>query len=475
MLSAATGILRWYEFHHRPEDLAFAEALYKQYRTLAMTETYENYNWFNRPDWTEACAVSDSFILSVNLWRITGRANYLEDAHLILFNGLLPGQLHNGGFGTGPCVGHATGVCRTKGHNEAPFCCSMRGGEALARAIQYSYFQAKDTVVLPFYSNGTATLRFAEGSCKVRQETGYPHKGQARLEVLESQVNKEKPWRFFVPSWAVKDSFEIRVNGRKAEARLADSFAEILAPLVAGTVVEVAFQQQRGPRAAVQSSKAPGSRLYFDGPLLLGSSTEKAEESLVPILDLLGPGGSGGEPYVYFPHGKTQAATNASAARKTPNLADTAQVFRRALPPDPLPHEIAKLFSALKQERALAICGYAWPTTEQVRQVVLQWPESGLMPGPEAIVLRWLNAGQVHAAAQPGIIGNGRQWVYTLGKTPEGAAVDGFVLAAKRAEGMLETLAVPGVEVLGNSPESSKRESDENKPDAPNGQALPQP
>jgi len=474
MLSAATGILRWYEFHHRPEDLAFAEALYKQYRTLAMTETYENYNWFNRPEWTEACAVSDSFILTVNLWRLTGRANYLDDAHLILFNGLLPGQLHNGGFGTGPCVGHATGVCRTKGHNEAPFCCSMRGGEALARAIQYSYFQAKDTVVLPFYSNDTATLRFAEGACKLRQETGYPHKGRARLEVIESQVNKEKTWRFFIPSWAVRDSLEIRVNGKKAEARLADSFAEILAPLVAGTIIEVTFQQERGPRAAVQSSQAPGSYRHFDGPLLLGSSTEKAEEPLVPILDLLGPGGSGGEPYVYFPNGKTQPATNIT--HKTPNLADTAQVFRRDATPARLSDDVVKLLGTLKQDPTSVICAYVWSSPQQVRQVVLQWPESAAMPQPEAVVLRWLDAGKVHAAAQPGIIGNGRQWVYTLGKTPEGAAVDGFVLAAKRAEGMLEALAVPGVEVLGNIPAMpSKRESDGNKPDALNGQALPQP
>lgn len=79
-----------------------------------------------------------------------------------MFNGLLPGQLHNGGFGTGPCVGHATGACRTKLHLEVAFCCSMRGGEGIARAIQYSYFQEKDTVVLPFYSNGTVMLRFAE-------------------------------------------------------------------------------------------------------------------------------------------------------------------------------------------------------------------------------------------------------------------------------------------------------------------------
>jgi hypothetical protein len=450
MLSASTGILRWHEMHRRPEDLAFAEELYKQYRALAMTETFENYNWFNKPQWTEACGVIDSFILTVNLWRLTGRADYLEDAHLILFNGLLPGQLHNGGFGTGPCVGPATGTCRTKLHSEAAFCCSMRGGEGLARAIQYSYFQDKDTVILPFYSNGTATLRFAEGACKVRQETAYPHKGQVRLEVLESQVNKEKPWRFFVPSWAVRDSFEIRVNGKKVEPRLADSFAEIAVPLVAGTVVEVAFQQERGPRPALQAERAQGAIRYFDGPLLLGSATEKADEPLTPILDLLAAGGRGGEPFVYFPKQKSQLVVNAGTAAKAGNLAAGAQVFRRDRPADTLPGEVGKLFGALKHDRALAIIGFVWAKPQKVRQVILQWPESGAMPKPEEIAWNWSDAGGLHTAAQPGIIGNGRQWVYTLGTAPEGISVDHLVLAAKTAAGIPEALAVPEVEVIGN-------------------------
>ena len=449
MLSAATGILRWHEMHHRPEDLAFAETLYKQYRALAMTETFENYNWFNKPQWTEACGVIDSFILTVDLWRQTGRANYLEDAHLILFNGLLPGQLHNGGFGTGPCVGHATGTCRTKLHSEAAFCCSMRGGEGIARAIQYSYFQNKDTVVLPFYSNGTATLRFAEGTCKVRQETGYPHKGQVRLEVLESQMNAEKKWRFFVPSWALKDSFEIRVNGKKEKPRLADSFAEITLPIVRGTVVEVVFQQERGPRPAVQEELAKGATRYFDGPLLLGSATENTDESLTPILDLLAAGGRGGEPYVYFPKQKSQPAANAGTTAKATNLAAGAQVFRRDRLADSLPSEVGKLFGSLKHDQSLAIMGFVWPKPQNVRQVILQWPESGAMPKPEEVALRWSDAGGLHSATQPGIIGNGRQWVYTLGKTPEGIAVDHLVLAGKSAGGIPDGLVAPEVEILG--------------------------
>jgi len=307
----------------------------------------------------------------------------------------------------------------------------MWGGEGLARAIQYSYFQDMDTVVLPFYSNGAATLRFAEGTCKVRQQTGYPHKGQARLEVLESQVNKEKPWRFFVPSWAVKDSFEIRVNGKKVEPRLADSFAEIQVPLVAGTVVEVAFQQERGPRPAVQAEMAKGATRYFDGPLLLGSATENGDEPLVPILDLLAVGGRGGEP------------------AKAGNLAAGAQVFRRDMAADKVPDEVGKLFGALKHDRALAIMGFIWSEPQKVRQVILQWPESGAMPKPEEIALRWSDAGGLQTAAQPGIIGNGRQWVYTLGNAPEGATLENIVLAGKTAEGIPVGLAAPEVEIIG--------------------------
>jgi hypothetical protein len=96
---------------------------------------------------------------------------------------------------------------------------------------------------------------------------------------------------------------------------------------------------------------AKGATRYFDGPLLLGSATENADESLLPILDLMGPGGRSGEPYVYFPNGKLQPAVNADAARKAPNLADTAQVFRRDLPADQVSAEIDKLFATVKRKR----------------------------------------------------------------------------------------------------------------------------
>jgi hypothetical protein len=195
---------------------------------------------------------------------------------------------------------------------------------------------------------------------------------------------------------------------------------------------------------------AKGAARYFDGPLLLGATTENADEPLVPILDLLAVGGSGGEPYVYFPKQKSQPVANAGITAKAGNLAAGAQVFRRDMAADKVPGEVGKLFGALKHDRALAIMGFIWPKPQKVRQVILQWPESGAMPKPEEIALRWSDAGGLQTAAQPGIIGNGRQWVYTLGTATEGATVDNLVLEGKSAEGIPAGLAVPEVEIIGN-------------------------
>jgi hypothetical protein len=448
MLSATTGILRWYELQHRPEDLAFAEALYKQYRDLAMTETYENFNWFNRPEWTEGCAVIDSYILTVNLWRLTGKVSYLEDAHLILFNGLLPGQLRNGGFGTSPCVG-AHGICRAKEHVEAPFCCSMRGGEGLARAIQYSYFMDRDTVVLAFYSGNTATLRFSDGACKVRETTKYPYEGKVRLEVVESQVGKEKAFRFFVPSWVKKNSVQVTVNGVKVEPSLAGSFAEITVKPAAGTVVEVLFDQEAGPRPALHPEKSPGAVRYFRGPLLLGSTSDDAAEPLTPLLDIFDPAkGTGGEPYVFFPRGKAHPAMSTAAVSPPGDCSRQAHVFRRDAPADKVPREVAPLFAALKFDRASAICGFLWDEPQEVKQVILQWPENAAMPKPEEVAVRWSDSGKMNDAPQPGIIGNGRQWVYIIRKSGKTIEITNLLVSVKQAGVKPDKFGIPAVRIL---------------------------
>jgi hypothetical protein len=120
-----------------------------------------------------------------------------------------------------------------------------------------------------------------------------------------------------------------------------------------------------------------------------------------------------------------------------------------------VPGEVGKLFSEFKHDRSTAICGFLWSSPQEVRQVILRWPESAAMPKPEDVVLRWSDAGVFHEAAQPGIIGNGRQWVYTIGEATRATVLNNLVLTVKTTKGNPDTLGIPEVEIPSNSSEAN--------------------
>ena len=131
-LSCTRGILRMYEATGEEKYLALAKKTFGIYVERGMTLTYENYNWFGREDtWTEPCAVTDSLILAVWLYRITRDEAYRTLARRIWFNGLQFCQRSNGGAGTNTCVRVGQPFLRIGRRYEAPYCCTMRYPEAL--------------------------------------------------------------------------------------------------------------------------------------------------------------------------------------------------------------------------------------------------------------------------------------------------------------------------------------------------------
>ncbi len=130
-LTCLRGILSFYETTHQGKYLHAVRSEFDRYLKHGMTLTYENFNWFGREDtWTEPCAVVDSLLLSVGLYRHTGDERYRTLARRIWANGLQFCQRDNGGVGTNKCVTKNQPVLRISGY-EAPQCCSMRYAEAL--------------------------------------------------------------------------------------------------------------------------------------------------------------------------------------------------------------------------------------------------------------------------------------------------------------------------------------------------------
>lgn len=130
-LTAARGFMRMLEITGDSAWLQKAERIFKLYTDCGITYTYQNFNWFKKGDtWTEPCAIVDSLMLSLMLYKATGNVLYRAYAARIYFNGLASSQRPNGGAGTDTTVSNTTAELKMSMY-EAPFCCTMRLAEGL--------------------------------------------------------------------------------------------------------------------------------------------------------------------------------------------------------------------------------------------------------------------------------------------------------------------------------------------------------
>lgn len=131
-LSAARGIMRYYEKTKEPGYLEYVKELFGLYTDYGMTRNYANYNWFLRQSWTEPCAIVDSLILAFSLYEATGEYMYAQAANRIYYNALRFSQRGNGGFGCDSCLDEEDNYLRPNDKfYEAYWCCTMRGAEGL--------------------------------------------------------------------------------------------------------------------------------------------------------------------------------------------------------------------------------------------------------------------------------------------------------------------------------------------------------
>jgi hypothetical protein len=276
-LTAMRAMLRYYELTGDAKLLKAVRERFTLYRQYGMTENYENYNWFDRPEWTEPCAVVDSYLVSVGLWRWTGEADYLEMAEHIYYNGLAFAQRSNGGFGTQKCSGAGTPLV-TVDCQEAHWCCTMRGAEGLARAAQFGFFTDAKGLYMTRFNSAAVKAQFGERGClELSEETGYPFAGGVQLTVRGNTLSFQPTIRLFAPAWISKPV--ITLNGRRVKARLENGFACMSEPLRAGDVIAYNFQIGSGALPVEGHKSTPGWRKLYYGPLLLA-----AEPGAEPVL-----------------------------------------------------------------------------------------------------------------------------------------------------------------------------------------------
>jgi uncharacterized protein len=264
--------MRYYNITKQPGLLKQVETRYNLYRSTATTADYENFNWFGRPEWTEPCAIIDSYMLAVQLWEVTQNPSYLEDAHHIYYNGIANTQRANGGFGLSNCPGPNTNILRVANKpsgNEAYWCCTMRGGEGLASAISYNYFTNGDELIVPFYNSSNATIHLKSNTVHLKQSSSYPFDGTVSFEVVSSSSSTEAVIKLFAPSFA--NNYSLTENNKPVKYTFEKGFIKTKTKLIKGTTINLSFNLQSQPKQMVNTKylRAGFYTLNY-GALLLG-------------------------------------------------------------------------------------------------------------------------------------------------------------------------------------------------------------
>jgi DUF1680 family protein len=218
----------------------------------------------------------DAFIIAVQLWRYTGEITYLEDAHRIYYNGLSVNQRSNGGLGCNSCPSVEKPFL-TIVSQEATQCCTMRGADGLTKAAQYCFFKSDAGVIVPFYQDARATLRWGKQSLTLLQKTGYPWQGDVRLEVTAAQGDEPRTLNLFTPSWAERPV--LKLNGSMVSVTPQGGFLNVSRRWQAGDVVELSFEQSvaaKAPINRVNGADQRDYRTFHYGPLMLGYTGPKA-------------------------------------------------------------------------------------------------------------------------------------------------------------------------------------------------------
>lgn len=258
-LTACCGLVRYYEATGEKQWLELARERWSTYVSEGMTANFENYNWFGRHDsWTEPCAIIDSYILACSLWKHTLKSEYRDMAELIYYNAICHTQRFNGGFGCDNCPSAEEPYIRIHAF-EAYWCCTMRGGEGLARVAESSFLHSGRTLYIPFFRENELHSK----GISLVQHTGYPFSGKVEIEILD---NPGKYDRICLPSAPWMEGLSVKFNGEPCAIK-----DNILShKLKAGDRIEVDFslagtedeifgltRRMRGPLVLTDDGRTP--------------------------------------------------------------------------------------------------------------------------------------------------------------------------------------------------------------------------
>lgn len=221
----------------------------------------------NKPPQDEGCSEADFVRLSLQLWRATGRAEYLERAERCLLNHFYCNQFHSGDFGHR--VLFSRGFRPSDSPGKAWWCCNMHGLRTFPDAAEAIVTRSGEAVRLNLFLDCEHT----DGAFDFVLDASETGDG-VTLRVLRD-TDGSVPLEIRHPSWAT--GMHLRLNGEVLSGEARDGYHVLRRAWRAGDELEIGFRYRE--RLQLRSGKQidladlgeePVEGALFVGPWLLG-------------------------------------------------------------------------------------------------------------------------------------------------------------------------------------------------------------
>lgn len=219
---------------------------------------------------SETCATVTFLQLTLELFRLTGEAKYMDIAERNVFNHLLAAQHPNGDKWC-----YFTPLEGQKNYRSDINCCASSGPRAIALLPTFIYTLDPDGGIrINFYTQ--SELNLPKQGVRIVQETNYPYGGTVKIRLQVPQP-KEFPLRLRVPNWC--EVAKVSVNDEPPR-QVNPGYCELRRQWRNGDTVQLEFPMEL--RAAIGTHTNEGKLALMCGPLVLA-----VDERFLPQKDLL--------------------------------------------------------------------------------------------------------------------------------------------------------------------------------------------
>lgn len=234
---------------------------------------------------SETCATVTLLQLTIELFKLTGEARYMDIAERIIFNHLLAAQHPNGDRWC-----YFTPLEGRKEYRSDVNCCASSGPRGIALVPTFSYTRDEmGGICVNLYSK--SRLRLKEEGIEIEQDTDYPYDGIVTLRLHLSQP-KSFVLRLRIPEWC--EGAMVEVNG-EVKRQVGKGYYELRRQWRNGDVVRLEFPIKLKIVNGTYTNEGKWALMW--GPLILAVDERFLREEVTELTDVtIAPADSEGLP-----------------------------------------------------------------------------------------------------------------------------------------------------------------------------------